>query len=87
MAPDIVQRADIGMIQRGHGAGFAFEAGAQIVPLGDVFGQHFDRDGAVEPRVARLVHFTHPASPDCGEDLVRTEFAWLERHVQDSASV
>ena len=43
--------------------------------LGDVFGQNLDGDGAVEPGVARFVHFSHTSSSDRGEDFVRTEFA------------
>jgi len=84
--PDIVERADVRMIQRGHGAGFPFETGAQIFTLGNVFGQHLYRDGAVEPRVARFVHFAHPSRADGGEDFVGTElFAGAERHVDESA--
>jgi hypothetical protein len=34
---DVEEDADIRMLQAGDGAGLAFEAGAQIVPVGDVF--------------------------------------------------
>ena len=63
------------MVQRGHGARFAFEAGAQIFAFGDVFGQNLDGDGAVEPRVAGFVHFAHASGAERGEDFVRAEFS------------
>jgi hypothetical protein len=56
---DVEQYADIRMLQAGDGAGLAFEASAQIVPVGDELREDFDGDGAVEPRIARLVHFAH----------------------------
>ena len=55
---DVVQSADVGVIQRGHGAGFPIEA------LGEPFLRHLDRNQAVQPRVARLVHFAHAALAD-----------------------
>jgi hypothetical protein len=58
---DIEEDADIRMLQAGDGAGLAFEASAQIVPVGDELREDFDGDGAVEPRVASLPHFAHPA--------------------------
>ena len=83
---DVVECADVRMIQRCDGAGFAFEAGAQILALGDVFRQDLDGDGAVEPRVAGLVHFAHSSSADRGEDFVGAEFfAGGERHIRDPA--
>ena len=36
-------------------------------------GQHLDRDGAAEPRVARAVDLAHPAGADPIEDLVVPE--------------
>ena len=39
--------------------------------------QDLDRDGAIEPRVARLVDLAHAAGADGGDDLVRAESgAW-----------
>ena len=74
------------MIQRSNGAGFALEAGAQILALGDVFRQDLDGDGAVEASVARLVDFAHSSSADRGEDFVGAEFvAGGERHIRDRA--
>ena len=41
--PDVVQRADVRMIQRGNGACFPLEA------LGELLARNLDRHGAVEP--------------------------------------
>ena len=85
LAADIVEHADVRMIQRGNGAGFAFEAGAQIFAFGDVFGQDLDGDGAVEPGVAGFVHLAHAAGAERGEDLVGAEFvASVEGHLSES---
>ena len=73
LGADIVERADIGVVQRGHSAGFALEAGAQIFALGDVFGQDFDGDGAVETGVASFVHLAHASRSNGGEDFIGTE--------------
>jgi hypothetical protein len=52
----VVKRADVGMIERGYGAGFAIES------LTESCGGSFDGDRAVEPRVADLPHFAHPSN-------------------------
>lgn len=63
------------MVQRGDRASFAFEAGAQVVALGDVVGEEdFDGDVAVKPCVACFVHFPHTAGADTRDDFVGTEF-------------
>lgn len=53
---DVVEHADVRMVQRSHRASFAFETSAQIFALGDVLGQDLDGDAAVEARVASFVH-------------------------------
>ena len=64
--PDVVKLADIGMIERGHGARLALEALAEL-GLRD-----FDCDGAVEPDVASFVDLTHAAGAYRREDFVRS---------------
>ena len=56
-----VDRADVGMIERGEHARFAFEAGQAVGVVLERARQDFDRDVATQPRVARAVHFAHPA--------------------------
>ena len=57
----------MGMIQRRHGAGFAFEALAKF-GLGG-----FQRDDAVKPRVTRFVDVAHAALANGRKDFVGTE--------------
>ena len=84
--PDVEQDADVRMLQAGDGAGLAFEARAQIVPVGDELREDFDGDGAVKPRVARFPYFTHAARAEGREYFVWAEaVSGREWHVTDSA--
>jgi len=65
--PDIVQRADMRMVQRRDRPRFPLEA------LGEFYRGDLDRDGAIKPRITRLVHLTHAARADGREDFIRTE--------------
>ena len=62
-----MERANVGMVQGGHGASFAFEALTEFGLRG------FLGNDAVEPRIARFVDVAHAAFPDWCEDFVRTE--------------
>ena len=73
LTPDIVQRANVRMAQRGDGAGFAVEALAELRVAGGVREQDFDRDGAFQAGVASFVNFPHSASATGQLDLVRAE--------------
>jgi hypothetical protein len=55
VSADVVHHADVRMRERGDGAGLALEAGAALGIRGDGGPENFQRDGAIEPRVARLV--------------------------------
>jgi hypothetical protein len=44
MLPDVVERADVGMTQRGDGSGFAFKSLSNDRFLGDARVQHLQRD-------------------------------------------
>ena len=63
---DVVQRADVGMIQRRHGAGFALEAFREAL-VG-----HLDRDVAAEAGIPSAIHDAHAAGTDLGRNLVGT---------------
>jgi hypothetical protein len=52
------------MIQRRDRARFPLEA------LGELGGGNFDRNGALQPRIARLVHLAHAAFADGRKDLM-----------------
>ncbi len=61
---DIVERADIGVIQCGDGAGFPFEA------LAELRGRNLDGDIAPQPGITGLPHFAHAASANGGDDFI-----------------
>jgi hypothetical protein len=63
------------MIQRRDGAGFAFETEVGFGFFGEMLGEDFDGDGAVEASVARGVDFTHAACAQAGLNFVWAEFA------------
>ena len=73
VAGDIVQRDDIGMIQRRrrpsflHEPTFARSIGGLVAP------QDLDGDGSVQPRVFGAEHLPHAAGPDRSFDLVGAE--------------
>ena len=52
---DIKQRANVRVIKPRDRASFTVEALAELRIAGEALGQDLDRDGAIEPRVARLV--------------------------------
>jgi len=64
---DVIDLADVGMVQRGDSAGLSLEA------LGEFFARNFDGDDPVEPRVPRPVHLAHATCSDGRNDLVRTK--------------
>ena len=52
---------------------FAFEPHQPIGIGGERRWQHFDRDIAIQLRIARAIHLAHAARTEGGEDFVRTE--------------
>src|SRR5438105_3539784 len=70
---DVVQRADVRMIQRGDRVGFALEALAMLGVHRQIWREHFDGDVAVQARIARAIDFAHPARAERRED-----FVWAE---------
>ena len=67
---DVVERADVRMVQAGDDLGFALEA----FPTGrigrEVFGKRLDGYGAVQARIDGAIHLAHAAGGDEGLDLV-----------------
>src|SRR5947208_6079053 len=57
---DLVDRADVGVIERGSSASLAAESFEGLSILGHVVGQKLERDKAAELGVFRLVDHTHP---------------------------
>ena len=52
---DVMEGADVRVVQGGDGAGFALEPLLQVRVIGDMLGQHLDGNGAVQAGVAGLV--------------------------------
>ena len=69
----VVERADMRMTELGYGFGFALEPLAEPRVSRELRGEHLDGDGAVEACISRLVHLSHPASPEGTSDFVRAE--------------
>src|ERR1700736_3436994 len=60
---DIMQSADVGMVQRRDGPGFAVETLFGFDIVGKMAGEDFDRDRAVEASILRPINLSHAASP------------------------
>src|SRR5436190_1249862 len=67
---------------------FLFEAAHPIGIAGERRGQHFDGNVSAQPRIARPVHFAHPAGPERRQDLIRSEACpRRQRHLERSLIV
>src|SRR5262249_13898331 len=73
LPPDVVDREDVGMRERGDGARLALEARHRVGVAGGIGRQYFDGHVAAEARVAAAVNLPHPALADQRHDLVRTD--------------
>ena len=73
VVPDVVERADVRMIERGDALRFALEARPELGIGREGGRQHLDGDGALEAGVAGLVDLAHAAGADGADDLVRSE--------------
>ena len=81
VASDVVDRADVRIVERGDGARFLFEAPARFRVRRERAGQHLHRHGPIEPRITGAIDLAHAACAERRDDLVRTETgAGLERH-------
>ena len=67
---NVVDRADVGMVQRGGGAGFALKAFECLRIVGDVIGKKFEGDEAAELGVFGFVDDAHSAAAEFFDDAV-----------------
>jgi len=67
---NFVDRANVGMIQRGRSFGFALEAAESLWVFGYVVGQEFKGNEAIQLNVLCLVHHTHTATTEPLDDAV-----------------
>ncbi len=68
---DVVQGADIRIVQTGDGARLNLEPLATFGAARQLCGQDLDSDGAVQAGIAGAVDFAHTAGADGRKDLVR----------------
>ena len=80
---DVVNRANVWMIERRSGARLALEAFPRVIRRKRL-GQNLNCYVAMQPRVPGTVHLSHPALADGRKDFVRAELvACRERHLSD----
>ena len=68
--PNIVNGADVGMIERGCSTRFATESLDGLGVLGDVLGKKFQGNTTAEPRVLSFVDHSHSAAAQFFQDVV-----------------
>ena len=79
---DVVEGADVRVIERGDRPGLASEPGAELRIVGERARQHLDRDGPIQPRVGGPIDLAHPTGADGGADLIRAQAGTRgKRHV------
>jgi hypothetical protein len=74
LAADIIEHTDVGVLQARDGLGLALETGTELLVLTEVRRKDFDRNLAVEPRVASPIHLAHTPSTQWRLDFVWAEF-------------
>src|SRR5208283_6056663 len=67
---NLIDGADVGVVQRGCGLGFPLKTAQGHCVLGEVVGKELQGDVAAELQVFRLVHNTHPAAAELLDDAV-----------------
>ena len=67
---DVVNGADVGMVERGGRLRFALETGEGLGIAGDILRQKFQRDETLEARVFGLVDDTHASAAEFFDDAV-----------------
>ena len=81
VGPDVVQDADIGVIEAGDRLRLAVEALFHFRILREMRRHDLDGDDPVEAGVLGLINLTHAPGPNRAENLVRTQTcAGLKRH-------
>jgi hypothetical protein len=81
LLPDVVEGADVGMVELGDGPGLALEALPGLLVAGEGLGEDLEGDAPLEPRVAGAPHLAHAARTQRCLDLVRAQpLTCLEVH-------
>src|SRR5579863_6270864 len=77
---DVVQRANVRMIERGNRARFALKALPRVGFLRQMLRQNLDGHVAPEARVPRAIHLAHSTRTDGRLNFIRPEFASDGQH-------
>jgi hypothetical protein len=81
--PDIVELADVRMVQSRNRTRFLLEPSESIAIERERLGQHFDGNVASKARIPRPIDLAHPAGAQQGDDFKRSEpGARGERHAE-----
>ena len=84
---DIVNRANVGMVQGGGSLGFPLETREGLRVFRDIVGQEFQRDETMEAHVFGLINHAHPTAAKAFEDAIVRESLVEQRivrgHVRD----
>ena len=67
---DVMNGADVGMIQRGRGASLPLESAQRLPVASQIVRQELERDEATEPGVLRFVDHAHAAAAELLDDAV-----------------
>ena len=70
---DVVERADVGMVQPRDGSGLALEALSSLGLFGGFRRQDLDGHDASDACVVRTIDLAHPSTAEEGDDLVRSQ--------------
>jgi hypothetical protein len=73
MCTNVEHSKDIGMIERRRCARFLFEPLDTLAVAGEFTRNNFDRDIAIEPRIARAIHLAHAAGANEADHFVRAK--------------
>src|SRR5215470_8991764 len=65
---DVINSANVGMVEGGGGPRFTLEAGKSLVIFGDFVGEEFQRDEAMETGIFGFVDHTHTAAAKLLQD-------------------
>ena len=68
--PNVVNRADVGVIQRGRGAGLTLKPFSGLRVLGEIIRQELHRNSASQPKILGLVDHSHAAATQLAQNAV-----------------
>src|SRR5207247_184449 len=71
---DLIDRADVRMVQRGRGFGFRNKSALRLFAAEQMRGKKLQRDKAVEPGIGRLIDDAHAPAAEGLKNEVRPDF-------------